>query len=68
MHPVHPQSFTLHAQDLVEFCHVLQTGLEIEQFCVSFINEEPPSFNAEHKVRPLTLSMSYVVKLLGLFR
>ena len=27
MHPMHPSFFTLHAQDLVEFCHALQTGL-----------------------------------------
>ena len=27
MHAVHPPFFTLHARDLVEFCHALQAGL-----------------------------------------
>ena len=27
VHTVHPPFYTLHARDLVEFCHALQTGV-----------------------------------------
>ena len=54
VHPVHPSFFTLHARDLIEFCHALQTGS-----CLKLISPHPFAFQVMVNVSSVTLTSAH---------